>query len=123
MSLSVLQLRSQSPPQHGPGIFYALRQDPIKKKYAVMSLASGSQEKTRETFIKNGLGIIGPGLEQRDGLQSSDGSLRSIPGLFFTVSYMPKLSQIEFAQIVLIPAFPNFRMLDFRAFLAQITVC
>lgn len=108
MSLSFLQLCSQSPPQHSPGIFYALRQDPIKKKYAIMSLTSVSQEKIRETFVKNGLGIIGPALGDRDGLESPDGSLRSLPDLFSTKSYIPKLSQITFAHIILIPAFPNF---------------
>ena len=108
MSLSFLQLCSQSPPQHGPDIFYALRQDPIKKKYAIMSLMSVLREKIRQTFVKNGLGIIGPALGERDGLESPDGSLRSLPGLFSTKSYMPKLSQIRFAQIILIPAFPNF---------------
>ena len=46
-------------------MFYALRQDPIKKKYAVMSLTSVSQEKIRETFVKNGLEIIGPALGEK----------------------------------------------------------
>lgn len=123
MSLSFLQLCSQSPPQYGPGIFYALRQDPIKNKYATMSLTSVSQEKIRETFVKNGLGIIGPALGERDGLESPDGSLRALPGLLCTKSYMPKLSQIRFAQLILIPALPNFWALHFRAFLAQITMC
>lgn len=62
MSLSFLQLCSQSPPQHGPGIFYALRQDPIKKKYVIMSLVSVSQEKIRETFVKNGPEVNRPAL-------------------------------------------------------------
>ncbi|PKU38214.1 hypothetical protein llap_11484 [Limosa lapponica baueri] len=97
MSLSFFQLCSQSPPQYGPSVSYALRQDPIKNKYAIMSLASVLQEKIRETFVKNGLGIIGPALGERDGLESPDGSLRSLPGLFSTKSYMPKLSQIKFA--------------------------
>lgn len=86
--LSFLLLSSQSPSWHSPGLFYALRQDPIKKKYAIMSLTSASKEKIRKTFVKNGLGIIGPASRQRDGLESPAGSLRSLPGLFSTESYM-----------------------------------
>lgn len=69
---------------------------------------SVSQKKIRETFVKNHLGIIVPALGERDGLESPDGSLRSLPGLFSTKSYMPKLSQIRFVHIVLIPVFCNF---------------
>lgn len=86
--LSFLLLSSLSPSWHGPGLFYALRQDPIKKKYVIMSLMSALKEKIRETFVKNGLGIIGPASGQRDGLESPAGSLRSLPGLFSTKSYM-----------------------------------
>lgn len=69
---------------------------------------SVSQKKIGETFVKYGLEIIVPALGERDGLESPDGSLWSLPGLFSTKSYLPKLSQIRFVHIVLIPVFFNF---------------